>query len=193
MGRHRRQTGSVTMDIGPFGITHQTVGELRAALAELPDDAPVQVRRHRHRAPSRHSVLMFRRDHARPGRVDPRRRLHRRGSRRTAVDHLATPWHWPGCLSRDGCPRCSSGCQRDLPYRVKNRTTASVSVSPRRSASSFAACHTSSGTRIDRGGVWVGFTGSPPRSGQQRRRRTWELRGCGGTSSGPTRSSPAHW
>ncbi len=47
------------MDIGPFGITHQTVGELRAALAELPDDAPVQVRRHRHRAPSRHSVLMF--------------------------------------------------------------------------------------------------------------------------------------
>ena len=41
----------------------------------------------------------------------------------------------------------------DRPYLRNARTTASVTVSPRRSASAFAACHTSSGTRTERGGV----------------------------------------
>jgi len=38
-------------------------------------------------------------------------------------------------------------------YRRRNRRTASVTVSPRRSAATFAADHSSSGTRIDRGGI----------------------------------------
>ena len=52
------------------------------------------------------------------------------------------------------------------PYRRRNRTTASVTVSPRRSASSFAACHTSWGTRMERGGVCFGFIGCRSTSGR---------------------------